>query len=338
MKILYGVNGFGNGHVTRSRIMAKELSLFGHDVTYLFSGRDKDKYFDMEQFGENIIYKKGLEFKIKNGKVNYFKTLIDNDITTLLRDIDNLDLSEYDLVISDYEPITAWAAKLHGKTSIGIGHQYAFDKKIPLSHTNSLSLWLMNHYAPVNIKLGLHWDKFDQDILPPIIENLKTNVTVDNKIVVYLPFEDIDNLSYIFSLIDDYNFYVFTNNIPEKEYQNIIIKPLSKNGFLRELKSCYGVICNAGFELASETIHLNKKLLVKPVAGQMEQHSNAAALEELNYGKVVNQFTYLNIKSWLILEKIKKLPKYPNVAKEIVTWLQDYTKPFPFNNVWSKVK
>ena len=40
MKILYGVQGTGNGHITRGRAMQKALSDAGIEVDWVFSGRD----------------------------------------------------------------------------------------------------------------------------------------------------------------------------------------------------------------------------------------------------------------------------------------------------------
>ncbi|HFF2915998.1 TPA: glycosyltransferase family protein, partial [Vibrio cholerae] len=39
MKILYGVQGTGNGHIARSRAMCAALKQQQVDVDYLFSGR-----------------------------------------------------------------------------------------------------------------------------------------------------------------------------------------------------------------------------------------------------------------------------------------------------------
>ena len=39
MKLFYGVQGTGNGHITRAREMAKALAEAGVEVTYMFSGR-----------------------------------------------------------------------------------------------------------------------------------------------------------------------------------------------------------------------------------------------------------------------------------------------------------
>ncbi len=53
MRILYGVQATGNGHISRARAMAKALSAYPDlKVTWLFSGRPKERLFDMELFGD----------------------------------------------------------------------------------------------------------------------------------------------------------------------------------------------------------------------------------------------------------------------------------------------
>ena len=68
MKIFYGIQGTGNGHITRGRVMAKELQAAGINVTYLFTGRPQDKFFEMEVFN-GYQWHEGLTFNTKNGKV-----------------------------------------------------------------------------------------------------------------------------------------------------------------------------------------------------------------------------------------------------------------------------
>ena len=47
------------------------------------------------------------------------------------RDMRALDCRDYDLVISDFEPISAHAARRWGKPSLTISHQASFDWPIP---------------------------------------------------------------------------------------------------------------------------------------------------------------------------------------------------------------
>ena len=71
MKILYAIQGTGNGHITRSLSMIKELR--NHfDVDVLISGTHNELQLPMEV---NFSYK-GLGFLFgKNGGINYKQTL-----------------------------------------------------------------------------------------------------------------------------------------------------------------------------------------------------------------------------------------------------------------------
>ena len=43
MRILYGVQGTGNGHITRARTMLPALQAAGIDVDFVFSGRPSER-------------------------------------------------------------------------------------------------------------------------------------------------------------------------------------------------------------------------------------------------------------------------------------------------------
>ena len=99
MKLLYGVQATGNGHITRARTLAPELQKQGIDVEFVFSGREKNKLFSMEPFGEYRCYK-GLTFVTEKGRINYFKTVLQNNLLRFISDIRNIDfvsLSALDL-------------------------------------------------------------------------------------------------------------------------------------------------------------------------------------------------------------------------------------------------
>ena len=68
MRILYGVQGTGNGHVTRARVMSTALARAGIEVDYLFSGRAPERYFNMEPFGAYQV-RQGLTLVTDAGRV-----------------------------------------------------------------------------------------------------------------------------------------------------------------------------------------------------------------------------------------------------------------------------
>ncbi len=321
MKIFYGVQGTGNGHITRARVMAKELYRAGHEVTFQFTGRPQDKFFDMEIFN-GYRHRDGLTFNTDKGQVSYLKTIMQSKPIRFIQDVKALDLSAYDLVISDFEPVTAWAAKTQSKTVLGIGHQYAFSHAIPRTGSDPLANLVMKYFAPADRGIGLHWHHFGQPVLPPIIETLEQPVEIQrNKIVVYLPFEDQQEVVKHLCPFENFQFYVYSPVPVPTKYSHIVCKPLSRDGFQRDLQDSAGIISNAGFELASESLQLGKKILAKPLHSQMEQISNAAALKQLGYGHTMNDMDGDLIEDWLHDPHAVRI-NYPNVARVIVNWIE----------------
>jgi uncharacterized protein (TIGR00661 family) len=211
VRILYGVQATGNGHITRARVLAPILRRAGADVTYLFTGRPWDHLFDMEVFGD-FEWRQGLTFCTHTGHVEYVKTAFHNNLLRFAQDVRRLDLSPYDLVITDFEPVTAWAAKLRRVNTVGIGHQYAFDFPIPRTGDDFLPRTVMKYFAPASIGLGLHWHHFGQPILPPIIETPpEPERVLGNKILVYLPFEDIRATVSLLQRFTAFQFYVYSS-------------------------------------------------------------------------------------------------------------------------------
>lgn len=322
MRILYGVQATGNGHITRARSMAPELRAANIEVDYVFSGRPPEQFFNMECFGAYHCLP-GLTFATAQGRIDYLRTAVGNNIVRLWRDIAALDLTPYDLVITDFEPVSAWAARRQGKPCIGIGHQYAFRYAIPTAESNPLARAILNHFAPANISLGLHWHHFEQPILPPMIEPITaTSPCQPNKILVYLPFEDLAGIRDFLQAIHGYEFYVYHHVSHPVDDGHLHLRPFSRQGFLDDLATCSGVISNAGFELLSEALQLGRKILVKPLQGQMEQASNARALQQLGYGEAMQQLDSQHLSRWLA-QSNPPPQRYPNVARAIVEWLRN---------------
>jgi len=322
MKIFYGVQGTGNGHITRARVMAKELYAAGFDVTFQFTGRPSDKYFDMEVFN-GYQHREGLTFNTDKGQVNYLKTAAEAKPIRFIKDIKALDLSSFDLVISDFEPVTAWAAKKQNKKVLGIGHQYAFNHDIPRAGSDPIADLVMKNFAPADIGIGLHWHHFGQPILPPIIDTPEfPKSTQSNKIVVYLPFEDQHEVIKHLCPFENFQFHLYSPTPVVSKYEHIICHPLSRDGFQKDLYDCQGIISNAGFELASESLQLGKKILAKPLHAQMEQISNAAALKQLGYGHTMNDMDPEVIEQWLHHPHAVHIT-YPNIARVLVDWMKE---------------
>ena len=320
MKILYGVQGTGNGHLSRARVMAKSLCKHGVDVDFFFSGRSPEQFFDMQCFGKYQV-ESGLTFATHHGRVNIAKTAWSNSVPSLINDIQSLDLNGYDLVLNDFEPVSAWAAKRQGVTSIGVSHQAALKYDVPKVGANWFNETLLNYFAPVDIALGCHWHHFGFPILPPFVE-VEPVVSVNpHDILVYLPFEDPDAIVSFLAPFKEFKFYVYHSGKPLlRTPEHIKWSGFNREEFKRRLSLCSGVIGSAGFELASEALTLGKRLLVKPLVGQFEQLSNVAALELLGAADTMLTLDGKQLQRWL-----KSAPPqpilYPQVGDELVKWL-----------------
>jgi uncharacterized protein (TIGR00661 family) len=321
MRILYGVQGTGNGHTTRARMMAEAFSRLPLEVDYIFSGKD-EAYFNMEPFGDFRAFP-GLSFVAEEGKIKYLKSAMRNNIPGFIRDVRNLNVRDYDLVITDFEPISAWAARINKVPSLGISHQNAFRYRVPVRGSNLIADTVIRWFAPADDQLGLHWHHFNQPILPPMIKTDLEITTADpRKIMVYLPFLPQSRYHELFAQFPEFNFVQYHPVETPTRDGNISCNPLSRQNFLDDFRDCSGIICSAGFGACSEAIHYGKKLLVVPLLGQMEQLSNAAALEHLGYGVVCKTLEETTLQKWL--DKAKPEPlDFPDVAAAIAQWIVD---------------
>ncbi|MDV7105407.1 glycosyltransferase family protein [Vibrio sp. TH_r3] len=320
MKILYGVQGTGNGHIARARAMACALKERDVDVDFLFSGRDENKYFSMEEF-RSYQTRKGVTFVTNKGKVDYFKTALAAASLPIIKEINNLDLSSYDLVLNDFEPITAWAAKRQQVPCIGISHQNAFRYAVPKKNHRWLDRKIIQHFAPSDFHIGLHWYHFGQPILPPIVHRNSHTIEQGKDVLVYLPFESVNEITDVLLGFTQTQFVCYHPDITEPScLENIEFKKTSHSAFQKDLHRCQGVIANGGFELPSEALSIGKKLLLKPLTGQFEQESNVATLEHLGLAHSMDYLDSTAIRAWLDVSEAESVT-YPDVAQSIVDWI-----------------
>lgn len=282
MKILYAIQATGNGHITRAIEIIPHLKMWGK-VDILLSGSESEIELPFK-----VKYRfKGLSFVFgNNGGIDIWRTYKKMHSLRLWREIKLLPIQKYDLIISDFEPISCWAALKAKKPCIGLSNQMATlhplapkPKKIDL-----LGKWVLQHYAPVDFSYGFHFKSLDQQIFTPIIrkELREMTVTKAGYYVVYLPAYSDKKIIKRLEKFPDNKWIVFSKKTSKAYTVNHIqIEPLSRQKFAECMAASEGVICNAGFGTTSEALFLGKKLLVIPMKTQFEQHCNAAMLSEM---------------------------------------------------------
>lgn len=345
MRLLYGVQATGNGHISRARALQQALAPFDIQIDFLFSGRPSAQLFDMQQFGA-FQWCKGLSFVSKAGKVAHWQTLLHADIRQLWQDIRQLETRRYDLVLTDFEPVTAWAARRQGTPLIALGHQYALSAPTPLQGMDSLQRNILRFFAPARLQLGLHWHHFDHSqqqgrlVLPPIIDVAHTSAVDcrDQPVLIYLPFEAASEVLQWLAPLTQYRFRLYGVGLPTHDLAHVECCPASVQGFKRDLIQASAVISNAGFELISEALQLQKRILVKPLAGQPEQASNALALQQLQLAKAQPALNSARINEFLRDFEPHQQVRYPDVASAIAHWLVqgDWYQQSDLTGLWQQ--
>ena len=282
MKLLYAIQGTGNGHLSRAGDIIPILQKKG-DLDLLVSGIQSDIKLPYE-----VKYRlKGMSFIFgKKGGVDLWETWKKTHIRQLRREIKAFPIHQYDLVINDFEPVSAWAARFKKVPCIGLSHQAAvLNKQAPKpTKTDWLGKAILNYYAPTTVQYGFHFQKYDTGIFTPIIRQQVRRQQVENKghYTVYLPAYGDAILIEKLSLFKNVKWNVFSKhtNSSYKE-KNVAITPINNEAFIRSMATSEGVLCGAGFETPAEALFLGKKLMVVPMKTQYEQQCNAAALKQM---------------------------------------------------------
>lgn len=327
MKILYAIQGTGNGHLTRAYAMAAELAQRQEiKVDYLISGRPPSALFDMQAFGD-FSWRQGLSFATRGGKVSFLDTVSKNPWLQFWQDVKDLNVTAYDLVVTDFEPVAAWAAKRQGVPCIGLGRQYAFQKHNYQLPVNSLQRAMLRQFAPCDIAVGTHW----QDVpgmVPPLLGHALSSAgncqagLETGHFLVYLPFEPLAQIEELLAPFNNFRFSIFHPEVTRMDKGHCQYYPPSRQGFAEVFSRVEGVISNAGFETSSEALALGKKLLVKPLSGQFEQYANAHCLAERDLASVMFGLDRECVAMWL-RHGVASQVQWPDIAAELVDWLAD---------------
>ena len=332
MKILYGINATGNGHISRARIIIAELKKRGHDISCIISGRNDDSLYDIEEF-KPFVLKKGFTFSKKDGKIKYLQTLFNIDLIQFVKDIKSID-EQFDLVITDFEPVSAYFSRIKNIPALGIGHQYSFYKNIPMTVKMRFTRILFPYiYTPIKNVIPSHFSHFNQHILPPflskIITNHKLKANSKDNVLVYLAWEELKKMIALLHQIEKKHFIYYCDIQNEKVVKNVTLKPFSENGFKNDLIENKYLITNAGFQLPAEALFVGKKILCKPLDGQPEQEHNAKILNDLGYATISKTIDINSINNWLHSSKKIKID-FPNPLKLIIDIIENKNKDFSY--------
>jgi uncharacterized protein (TIGR00661 family) len=298
-KIIYGVAGEGFGHSSRSHLIGQRLIDAGHDV--MFVGSQKSLVYLKQYFGERVREIFGLSFAYQQGRIDKSETIKQNLLNLPEGNKLNAELfREYfepfgpELVISDFEPFSAWWAWRNDVPFISIDHEHMLTL-CKLEHPSkswfsriTASVVTECHYVGAVAYVVINFFqaplRIDSAILvPPIVRPAVRALEARDgeHILVYsTSAKGEQQLREVLGKFGEQRFCVYGFN-KSGEYGNCIFKERSTEGFLADLASSRGVIASAGFSLLSECLHLKKRMYLLPVAGQYEQMINAHYVRKL---------------------------------------------------------
>ena len=327
--ILYGVNGEGSGHSTRSKEVISHLQENGHTVHVVSFDRGlrnlKSSFEVTEIFGLRLTY--------VNNQVRYRRTLARNlfrapkaarSIHRLMRLADDWKI---DLVITDFEPLSCRVGHRKRLPVISIDNQHCLTN-VKISYparyrreaaATKLVTRLMTPHANAYLVTSFFTAPVRRPqtfLVPPILreEVLQTRASEGEDVLVYVTSPAPELARLLAGVRCRFIAYGFGR---EGREGNIVFKKPDLNEFLGDLSGCKAVIANAGFSLLSEAFYLAKPYLAVPVHHQFEQLFNAYYVDKVGYGTYWDELNKERVESFLFnllvyKENLKNYPRQDN--------------------------
>lgn len=326
MKILYAIQGTGNGHISRAREIVPLLQQYG-ELDLLVSGTEAEV-----SLAQPLKYRfHGFSFVFgSHGGVDNWATFKLMNLPQLWKDVRSLKLKKYDLIINDFEPVSAWACRIQKLPSVSLSHQCAFlSKNTPRPAKRNWAEWLFKYYSPTTHHVGFHFERYDDFIHTPVIRSEIRNLATSNEghYTVYLPAYDDKLLIGHLQKTRNTRWQVFSKREKTPYVKdNVEVFPVNNETFNNSLASCTGLLTGGGFEGPAEALFLQKKVMMIPMKGQYEQQCNALAASHLGVpvvSEIDDQFIY-HLNNWLSDDK-RVTVDFPNETARVV---EDLVKRF----------
>ncbi len=300
MRIVYGIQSTGKGHLSRFLGLKPIFDRDGHELLVIASGyEDPPQYFLDAVQDCRYVRLRGISYVgdesggiSKRGTARAFIRHLPELLASFARAQALISEFAPDVIVNDFDPITSSAFVAPGIVKVGLSHQNILRCK-GMYHPPGMLMEKLFSKCVVSIftdgldyKLGCHFYPANERCLPPIIRPAILNAHPRNlgHIVVYhtLPGMLLEIERYAADQRDR-QFIVFGYEGRE-DTANIHFES-DPSRFARDLASADAYVGTAGFQSISEAFFLGKKIAAQPTEGQYEQIWNAAQLEHYGMGR-----------------------------------------------------
>lgn len=338
--ILFGISGIGYGHTFRQLPLVEHFAARGRVTIF---GHDKSEEFYQKHFRHHpsvrvehieIPFMTGSKIGLDFGKaakepINQSSTYLRTNLMAMKRAEEFL--GKPDLVITDYEPLSA---------------QYAYRYQSPLVTIDQQSKYLIGEF-PHTVHGMSYQDEIarlhmffplaakriacsffrvtksplavdDVEIFPSIIKQdvreLVRSKSKETSLLVYISaarefIQSREEIIRTLQSISQTNLHLFIQASDIKFFEqhkqpNWHIYTHGDKRFLPLLARCHGVVTTAGHSLLSECMYLGIPVYAIPVS-PYEQHMNATAIKEGGFGISAPRLT-----KYTLINFIKHLPTF----------------------------
>ena len=245
-KIMYGYSGEGSGHSTRTREMARALVEAGHEVRLA----SYDRGFKNLASEFDVFEIEGLTISSADNRVSVLKTIVDNlkrlpaGNRSLWALRDEIESFQPDVIVTDFEPMTAYLAEHFEIPLITLDNQHRMryvEYEVP-PDGDAEALLIRNlirvvvPWPSVSLITAIAPGKLTNDrsfLFPPLVASdvRSLNSTNEGHILVYLT-SGFDSLLPILKTYPRERFFVYGYNRNAQD-ENLTFQLASRGGFHR---------------------------------------------------------------------------------------------------------
>jgi uncharacterized protein (TIGR00661 family) len=342
--ILYGVNGEGAGHSSRSREVLAHLQSKGHKIHVASFDRGLKNL--AADFEVTEIY--GLRLAYAHNRVRYARTILKNLLSVpragkSVRKLNRLaEEAGIQLVITDFEPISCHLGHKLRLPVLSIDNQHcliygeisypreyrkeaAAAKMVSRMMTPRADAYFVTSFFTPRPKNKRTF------FFPPILrkEVLGSAASEGDAVVVYVTSPAAELADVLKRTRQRFVCYGFNR---EGQDGNLWFKKPSQESFLKDLREAKAVVANSGFSLISEALYLGKPYLAWPVKHQFEQVFNAYYIDKMGFGAYWDDLNKERIESFLFnldcyRENLAKYPRKDNseLFAKLDEWIEKHT-------------